>query len=396
MVIYSDSSKTFLIIDLGASLIHTHHKQSIYAFSDLLQNNKVSFEAWVPFGSKIDSLGFPIKKKLIPGTHGTSFKLFDLKSWFDAAFTKLLSYAFNFKIDFLIKFFVFVSAKYLCFLIARNLQDRKKGIIFTTACPFAIKTVYLLEKNRITASIFFRLTNTSETRGKLSELYDFRKLISDSKKFENIAMRFGVETENYLKELAVADDLRFFISPIPYIKQPSSDITNSRDITISFLGHPTRNKGREHIIPIIQGVSKYKPQFKWQVHLYDEDPLEIELHEINIEMLIVNGKIDGDMMKNLLKKTSVLCLPYNIEAFRVHASAMLYQSMDFLKPVVSFDGTSFSKDILEFNLGAVARTINELCEKLINIDYKQVNSWIEGCKTYNLYRNSSNKNFLEL
>ena len=396
MVIHKDYNKSFLIIDLGASLIHTHHKQSIYAFSDLLQNNKVSFEAWVPFGSRIDSYGFPIKKKLIPGTHGTSFKLFDVKSWLDATFTKLISYASYYKKDFFIKFFVFVSAKYLCYLIARNIQDRKKGIIFTTACPFAIKTVYLLEKNNIEASIYFRLTNTSETRGRLSELYDFRKLISDSKKFKNIAMRFGVETENYLKELAVAHDLRFFISPIPYIKQSSSDKTNCRDITISFLGHPTRDKGREHIIPIIQGVSKYKPWFKWQVHLYDEDPLENDLHKLNVEMLIVNGKIDDNVMKNLLKKTSLLCLPYNIDAFSLHASAMLYQSMDFLKPVLSFDGTSFSKDILEFNSGAVAKTINELCDQLINIDNKQVNSWVEGCRTFNVYRNSSNKKFLEL
>ena len=62
MVNHSDSSTEFLIVDLGASLIHTHHKQSIYAFAELLQNNKVSFEAWVPFGSKIDSHDFPIKK----------------------------------------------------------------------------------------------------------------------------------------------------------------------------------------------------------------------------------------------------------------------------------------------------------------------------------------------
>ena len=396
MVISSDFVKSFLIIDLGASLIHTHHKQSIYAFADLLQNSKVNFEAWVPFGSRIDSCGFPIKKNLIPGTHGTSFKFFDLRSWINASFTKILSYAFYFKIDFFIKLFVFISAKYLCFLITRSTRDMKKGIIFTTACPFAIKTVYLLEKNQIEASIFFRLTNTSETRGRLSEIYDFRKLLSDSKKFKNISMRFGVETENYLEELAVADDTRFFISPIPYIKQLFSDITSSSNIIISFLGHPTRDKGREHIIPIIQGVSKHKPRFKWQVHLYDEDPLEIDLHKLNLEMLIVKGKIDSEVMKSLLKKTSVLCLPYNIEAFRLHTSAMLYQSMDYLKPVLSFDGTSFSKDILEFNLGAVAKTRNELCELIINIDAKQLNSWIEGCKTYNLYRNSVNKKFLDL
>lgn len=396
MVKRGDSTKAFLIIDLGASLAHTHHKQSIYAFADLLQNNKVSFEAWVPFGSRIDSCGFPLKKNLIPGTHGTSFKFFDMRSWFDATFTKLLSYAVHLKIDFFTRLLVFISAKYLCLLIARDSQDRKREIIFTTACPFAIKTVYLLEQNNIQASIFFRLTNTSETRGILSEKYDFKKLISDSKNFTNITMRFGVETENYLNELAVAHDLRFFISPIPYIKQSFSNLNNSRDITISFLGHPTRNKGREHIISIIQGVSKYKPWFKWQVHLYDEDPLESDLYKLNLEIFIVNGKIDNKVMKSLLHKTSVLCLPYDVEAFRLHASAMLYQSMDYLKPVFSFDGTSFSKDILKFNLGAVAKTSNELCDQLVDIDIKKVNSWVEGCKAYNKYRNLSNKKFLGL
>jgi hypothetical protein len=396
MNICNNFTKSFLIIDLGASLIHTHHKQSIYAFSDLLQNNLVSFEAWVPFGSEIDSCDFPIKKNLMPGTHGASFKFFDLRSWINAAFTKLLTYIIYFKIDFLIKFFVFISAKYLCFLITHNTDDKKRRIIFTTACPFAIKTVYLLEKNHIEASIFFRLTNTSETRGRLSEIYDFRKLISESKKFESVTMRFGIETENYLKELTVDSDPRFFISPIPYMKQSFSDIDSYSNITISFLGHPTRNKGREHIIPIIEGVSKYKPGFKWQVHLYDEDPLENDLRKLNLEMVIVKGKIDSEAMKSLLKKTSVLCLPYNVEAFKMHASAMLYQAMDYLKPVLSFDGTSFSQDILEFNSGAVAKTSIELCDLLINVDTEQVNSWVEGCIAYNVYRTSSNIKFLGL
>ena len=396
MGVDNNFTKTFLIIDLGASLNHTHHKQTIYAFSDLLQNNKVLFEAWVPLGSEIDSDGFLIKKKLIPGTHGSSFKLFNLGSWINALFTKFLNHAIYFKIDFLIKLFVFISAKYLCLLISQYAEKRKIKIIFTTACPFAIKTVYLLEKNHIEASVFFRLTNTSETRGRLCEIYDFRKLISDSKKFENITMRFGIETDNYLKELAVDSDPRFFISPIPFIKQFFSDMPSYGNITISFLGHPTRNKGREHIIPIITGVSKYKPEFKWQVHLYDDDPLENDLRKLDLEMVIVKGKIASEAMKSLLQKTSILCLPYNIEAFKVHASAMLYQSMDYLKPVLSFDGTSFSKDILEFNSGAVAHTSTELSDLLIKVDIKQINTWVEGCIAYNVYRISSNIKFLGL
>ena len=111
--------KKYLIVDFGASLIHTHHAQSIYSFFDLIQAQGVPPEIWVPLGSNLKSEFYPIKYKLLPGTHSCEFKLFSAKTWISGTLGKIQSMAIKYDLEFLLKLIVNFSSFHLCYIISR-------------------------------------------------------------------------------------------------------------------------------------------------------------------------------------------------------------------------------------------------------------------------------------
>jgi hypothetical protein len=102
------------------------------------------------------------------------------------------------------------------------------------------------------------------------------------------------------------------------------------------------------------------------------------------------------MIDEALANTDILCLPYDINAFKIRASAMHYKASDYLKPVITFSGTQFAEDISEFKSGFVASDIDKFCEALINLNSSQIYDWKKGCRDYNLTRNKINLDFLDL
>lgn len=391
----SNLNRSFLIVDLGASLSYTHHKQSIYAFASLLSIQNLSFDIWVPLGSKIAKLDLPMRKILLPGTHPVEFKFLRPKTWLAGILNRLYRYGLKKNSDFLLHIRVFVTANYLTALISRKVKV-STSIIFTTACPFTVKAVYLLESIGWSGSVFIRLTNTSETRGKLSKLYDFKDLIEDADKFQYTKVRFGIETENYLAKLSVQNNPKFYISKFPQVEISSKYNADTENFTISFLGYPTVDKGHDQIVTIIKEVSQYRPEFHWQVHLYENDPFEICLRGMNLNLTIVEGKIETTVMENLLSVTSLMCLPYDPKAFEFHASAMHYQAMDYQIPILCFNGTSFSNDVSKFNSGAVAKNTEHMINILKRLNRGQINEWSLGCQKYNKFRFKTNQLFLDL
>lgn len=385
-----DSS--FLIVDLGASLPFTHHKQSLYAFSSLLSTRKIENNIWVPIGSEIPKLDYPIKKILLPGTHVANFNFFRPTTWIGSALNRLYLFASKFHITLLLKARVIITSYFLYYSISH--LSKIKNIIFTTACPYTFSTIYLLEAKKIKISIFVRLTNTSENRGDLSKLFNFENLIIESRNFKYVDVRFGIETENYFSRLKLENNSKAYISKFPSAKIQSFSKPSSTNIVISFLGYPTKEKGHEHILPIIVKVSKFRPEFKWQVHLYENDPLENFFKTIEADVIIASGKINSNEMDRLLATTNLMCLPYNPIAFKYHASAMHYQAMDYLIPSICLSGASFAYDIKKYNSGAVAKNINDISKILIDLNETQIHNWVLGCEKYNNFRNLSNKKFL--
>jgi hypothetical protein len=50
----------YLIVDFGASQNHTHHKESICSFAELISGAGLDYEVWIPAGSEINQSNLPI------------------------------------------------------------------------------------------------------------------------------------------------------------------------------------------------------------------------------------------------------------------------------------------------------------------------------------------------
>jgi glycosyltransferase involved in cell wall biosynthesis len=387
--------RKYLIVDFGASLIHTHHAQSIYSFFDLLKTQAIHPEIWVPLGSNLRSKFYPNENKLLPGTHPCAFQLTYVKTWIPGLLGKLHNLALKYNLVFLQKFLVNFISLHFCFKILRLNKSFELSIIFPTMCPFAIKSIYELEKRKVSCNVYCRTTNAIEIRGPLSEMYSIYPLILRSKNFVYLKVRYGAET-NHNYQIIRSLNLNSFISKIPATTPRIKKQNQNSSITVSFLGYPTRDKGQNHILPIIQAVTKRRLDIIWQVHVYENDPIENKLKNSVHDINLIRGKVENKVIDEALSNTDVLCLPYDIKAFKIKASAMHYKASDYLKPVITFAGTEFAEEINDFKSGFVALNIDQFCNALINLNLSQISDWKNGCHNYNLSRNKSNLYFLNL
>ena len=394
-MIKSSLTEKYIIVDFGASLIHTHHSQSIYSFFSLLKSKVDSPEIWVPRGSNLNPKTYPIRFNLLPGTHPCSFKFFSPRTWASGFLGKIHQIALKFDLIFLLKLLVYFTSHNFCRQIVKLDKKFNLSIIFPTICPFSIKSIYDLEKRKINAKIFCRITNTSEVGGILNTIYSINSLLVESQTFLSLKLRFGAETNHSLKEIKNLN-VNSYTSKFPSLEQNAHKEKKDSNIVVSFLGHPTRDKGQEHIIPIIREVNKRRKDIKWQVHIYEYDPIELYLKESVPDIYLIKGKVKSEVIEQALATSDVLCLPYNVSAFKHKASAMHYQSSDYKKPVLTFDGTEFADDIKNFKSGASAKDLSELCKIISDLSPLQIKEWKKGCENYNIFRNSTNLEFLDL
>ncbi len=386
-----------LIVDFGASQNHTHHKESIFSFSELIIRSGPDYEVWIPAGSEITQSNLPIKYNLLPGFNPIGLSLTRPSTWIPALHGKIHNFSNKKDLKTLLKFLAVVnSLHFYCLLLKKKLYYKKIKVIFTTMCAFSFKSLYVLEAGKIDIEAYCRLTNTTERRGKLSEIINYKDFIENSKAFTYVKVFFGTETNAYMEKIGLDTDSRGFISKFPSRQKIKYKHINNSQITISFLGYPTRHKGQQHILPILKGVSLNKPDIIWQIQLFENDQLIPSITEISGTTKIFEGKISSQSMNNALLATSLICLPYDAEAFKYNSSAMMYQSTDYLVPILTFAGSAFAEEVEKFDCGLVAIDQNDMITKITNLDLNLINNWIEGCKKYNDYRNKSNYIFLDI
>ena len=75
--------KNFLLVDFGASLMHTHHSRVIRGFIELIERDGDQVTVYLPLGSEIVFLGKnPVCRKiLVPSYHPIGFRLRHQTSW---------------------------------------------------------------------------------------------------------------------------------------------------------------------------------------------------------------------------------------------------------------------------------------------------------------------------
>jgi len=384
----------FLIVDFGASLNHTHHKQSIFAFSTLLEREDIDFDVWIPIGSEIENTDVKLRRILLPGTHPCQLRITKINTWLSATLSKLHNIAVKYRIKFILSLLLYTTALYFNLLFKIRCKNDKISIIFTTTCPFALRAIYLMELFRIEVDIHCRITNTAEVRGVLADVITLDIFKEKVKKFKYVNVFFGFETKALLNRNET--NSRNFISKFPSEQKRLVKDVIGENFTISFLGFPTRNKGHNKIGSIIKKVGEKRPNYLWQVQLYQDDPLIQELNELNLSVKILEGKISSELMIDSLKNSTLICLPYDVDAFKYNSSAMMYESTDYLVPVITFCGSAFATDVDDFSCGVTVKDQDEMINMMINMDSSLLNDWTKGCSSYNSYRNKSNLIFLNL
>jgi glycosyltransferase involved in cell wall biosynthesis len=385
----------FLIVDFAASQNHSHTRESIFSFAELISGAGLDYEIWIPVGSEIKELNLPIKSILLPGYNPIGFTLKKPSTWISGIHGKLHNYSNDNGLLFILKFLAILnSVHFSCLLYLKKLRYKKIKIIFTTMCAFSFRTLYMLEAGKVKVESFCRLTNTAERRGKLSEIINYENFIEKSKTFTYVTVRFGVETNAYMRKIQLDNDRRTYISKFPSRSNIHYKQVNVSQVTISFLGYPTRYKGQEHILPIVKNIGLNRPNIDWQIHLFENDQLIPALKKISVDTKILTGKISAQSMIDALSKSSLICLPYDVIAFKYNSSAMMYQAADFLVPILTFSGSAFAEEVEQFGCGLVANSEEELISKLIKLDFELINTWIDGCIKYNDFRNKSNSIFL--
>ncbi len=384
-------------MDFGASLTHTHHKEAIFSFAELLASKHKNFEIWLPVGSEVRSEKFEISYNLTPGFNPVSFNLKKILTWLPGIHGKIHNFANKYNLKLILKALLFLNAAHFFILVKKKSQEFEEiNIIFTTMCGFSFKALNLLESKKIKIKSFCRLTNTAERRGAISKLARVEDFIEITKSFRFVETRFGTETFAYMRKIGLSDDARAFISKFPARQKIIHKETDATNVTISFLGYPTRDKGQENIVPLIGSAVRSDLNLNWKVQVSENDPIVSKLSELNAQIEILVGKISAEKMNDALLGSTLICLPYNPIAFAFNSSAMMYQATDYLLPVMTFSGSAFAEEVDLFQCGIVAQNLEDLIEKIHSFQPNHIPDWISGCVKYNEFRNTSNSVFLNL
>jgi len=384
----------FLIVDFGASLNHTHHKLSLSSFAHLLKEE--DYEIWIPIGSEASLSGLDPKRILLPGTHPIGFSYTNPSSWISGLHGSLHNFAIKKNSKFLSTTLLNITAIYFYLLIKRKAAKQNIAIIFPTFCPFAMQAIKFLNFMKIEIKIFARLTNTAERRGVARTHSFLENSLKYVKNINNLKTKFGVETQAYREYSAKLYKDKFYLSPIPSINMPKKEFIKDQKLVVSFLGYPTVDHGQEHILPIIQSVGKVRKDIKWQVQIAKDSLLKNQLNKLNLDIEILEGKISQPQFDQALRTSSVICLPYNVQAFKFNSSAMMYNSSDYLVPILTFSGSAFASDVIEFSCGVALKNRSDMILTLNSITLSTIHKWVDGCKAYNLFRNETNFDFLEI
>lgn len=378
--------RKFIIVDFGASLVHTHHKKSLWAFSELLNSCSVHHEIWVPMGSQIHAKHHNMKKILLPGTHPVAFDWSQISTWIPSAIGWLHNRAANRQNEKLLNLILNFIALFFVVQLTLRKQFRSE-LLFTTFCPFSYKAIRILDK--LNLKIYLRLTNTTERRGYLSTKININKLNRKN-------IRIGYETEAF-KEILIERGLRnIFESKFPTQIQSSKTPNSALSLTVSFLGYPTKHKGKDHILNIIKQTSLKRPDLNWIVQLGEKDPLYDELVSLKVNIRLEQGKISSELMIDLLDSTSILCLPYDNNSYKLNSSAMMYEAADHLVPVITYSGSAFAYDVQRFKCGLTPINESVLIQNLVDLNPKSISDFKYGCNDFNESRINSNLIFLNL
>jgi hypothetical protein len=390
--------KKTIIIDFGASLIHTHHSRVILGFIQLLQKKSQFIVLYLPKGSELDFTNSKIKlfKNLLPSYHPVEFKLKNLSTWVPT--TLRIVYT-NTQNKFMYRFTSKILSKVIVNVTFRSLKKSHINledylIIFPTACPISLLLGLKLEKMKIEVRLIYRMTNTAEHRTYFSNLVNIQDVIKKLSNSIHINVQFGYEMLEYARRIPVQKS-QLSYSPTPPCLEIFLPKQKDSEITFGFLGMAQSHKGINWLVKIVTDTFKNSiyQKLSWIIQTLPNPSQEIiSLSEIyNVKLLF--GRLNEVDISYAFSKLDCVCLPYEISSYAENASALAYRAADNMVVVATLKGSAFAREIRQYDIGIVAENLEDLISKLNQFEKED---YAENIRSYNLMREKTNLEMLRL
>jgi hypothetical protein len=388
--------KNFLLIDFGASLLHTHHSRVIRGFIELIERDGDQVTVYLPLGSEIAILGKnPVHRKiLVPSYHPVGFRLKNQTSWIPGLMRILYSQTENSKWHGLVSGVLSrLIVEFALFGVKGNLQKIPDSIvIFPTACPISVQLGERIKNKFPRTKLVYRLTNTAENRGYFTRCFDSTLEISQQIRSFPTDIRVGYEMNEYAGSLTLSKS-NLYYSPTPPCLEIRDESVDWAKRTFGFLGMAQRHKGTNWLIEITTRTlaNAEANSLSWIIQTEEPPPGELLELSTRLQVKLLPGRLSESEMSRAFTNVDLVCLPYNVESYKLNASALAYRAADNLTAVATFEGSAFANEIDKFGIGIVADDLEALISEMIKFDSESFKARIVE---YNKVRIQSNRNLI--
>lgn len=388
--------KNYLLIDFGASLVHTHHSRVIRGFTEMIEKAGDDLTVYLPMGSEIATVGqlSAHRRILIPSYHPVGFRVRQPTTWIPGLSRVLYSKTENTKMHSIFsRLLSRVIVKFSLLQIREQFRNNPDSVvIFPTACPISVRLGGEIENKFPQAKLVYRLTNTAERRGYFAKFFDFTFEISQLIRLSATNIRIGFEMHEYGDSLEIPRSNLYF-SPTPPCVEIREKSADQELKSFGFLGMAQRHKGVSWLVEIINGtLNNAKPnQLSWVIQTEDPPPTEISEISASHNVTILPGRLSELEMSKAFARLDLICLPYNVGSYTLNASALAYRAADNLTAVATFRGSAFANEIQKFEIGLV---VNDLEDMIIEMSKFDTESSKARIIEYNQVRLISNMNLI--
>lgn len=388
----------FIIVDFGASLMHTHHSRVIEGFSQLLSEKEKKFEVLLPLASEISvSCSNLVRKNLFPSYHPAGFSFSKIATYVPALLGKLFhTVSETFLHKYVSRIVISLTVrKFYKYLKASKFQEKSTTIIFPTACPVTFEVGKYLSKKNFQSTLIYRLTNTAERRGFHVVNFDLERDIKELLSSSCLTVKFGYEMVEYAEDLNVDSNFLSY-SPTPPCMECREQQSDRDDLTIAFLGMAQKHKGTKWLAELVEQSFKMSKvsKLRWIIQTEAVVPPELIILSNKYDLVLLPGRLSENEMSDALAKADIICLPYNKDSYLRNASALAYRAADNFTAVATFRGTAFANEIEKFGIGIVADTTFDLVSRMTT--KFETRTWTENIIAYNLLRKNANLKLLGL
>ena len=388
--------KNFLLIDFGASLMHTHHSRVIRGFVELIEKDGYQVTVYLPLGSEIAISGKnPVQRKiLVPSYHPVGFRMKHQSSWIPGFMRILYSRTENSKWQSFVSFILSrMIVEFAMLGVKGNLRKFPDSIvIFPTACPISVQLGKRIKLKFSQVKLVYRLTNTAENRGYFTRCIDATFGISQQIQSFPTDIRIGFEMNEYASSLTISKS-NLYYSPTPpclEIKEESVDWTKR---TFGFLGMAQRHKGTNWLVEIITRTlaNAEARSLSWIIQTEQPPPRDLLELSTKLQVKLLPGRLSESEMSQAFTNIDLVCLPYNVKSYKLNASALAYRAADNLTAVATFKGSAFANEVEKFGIGLVVDDLKTLINEMIKFD---VESYRNRIVEYNKIRIQSNRDLI--